>query len=86
MDRGTARTDRHGWRWGCWYWDRSMTQIRAETRRRALLFSPFRLREVTFPNRVVIGPMQMYAPLPTAWPTIGIFSIWQSMRWVAPAP
>jgi 2,4-dienoyl-CoA reductase-like NADH-dependent reductase (Old Yellow Enzyme family) len=61
MDRGTARTDRHGWRWGCWYWDRSMTQIRAETRRRALLFSPFRLREVTFPNRVVIGPMQMYA-------------------------
>ncbi|MBV9734708.1 MAG: NADH:flavin oxidoreductase/NADH oxidase [Acidisphaera sp.] len=26
----------------------------------ALLFSPFRLRGVTFPNRVVIAPMQMY--------------------------
>ncbi len=25
-----------------------------------LLFQPFRLRDVTFPNRVVIAPMQMY--------------------------
>src|SRR5262245_16825840 len=38
-----------------------MTQMRAEPRHGALLFSPFRLREVTFPNRIVIGPMQMYA-------------------------
>jgi len=27
---------------------------------RALLFTPFKLRGVTFPNRVVIAPMQMY--------------------------
>jgi 2,4-dienoyl-CoA reductase-like NADH-dependent reductase (Old Yellow Enzyme family) len=26
----------------------------------SLLFSPFRLRSVTFPNRIVIAPMQMY--------------------------
>jgi 2,4-dienoyl-CoA reductase-like NADH-dependent reductase (Old Yellow Enzyme family) len=38
-----------------------MTEISAPPRRGALLFSPLRLREVTFPNRIVIGPMQMYA-------------------------
>src|SRR5262245_14955515 len=26
----------------------------------SLLFSPYRLRDVTFPNRIVIAPMQMY--------------------------
>ena len=26
----------------------------------SMLFSPFQLREVRFPNRIVIGPMQMY--------------------------
>src|SRR5262245_56831323 len=26
----------------------------------SLLFSPFKLRDVTFPNRIVIAPMQMY--------------------------
>ncbi|WP_375457724.1 NADH:flavin oxidoreductase/NADH oxidase [uncultured Enterovirga sp.] len=30
----------------------------------ALLFSPYRLREVTFPNRIVIAPMQMYKAAP----------------------
>lgn len=30
----------------------------------SLLFSPFRVREVTFPNRVVIAPMQMYKTAP----------------------
>ncbi|MFE1599224.1 NADH:flavin oxidoreductase/NADH oxidase [Methylobacterium sp. ID0610] len=30
----------------------------------SLLFSPFRLREVTFPNRIVIAPMQMYKARP----------------------
>ena len=30
----------------------------------ALLFSPFRLRGVTFPNRIVIAPMQMYKAAP----------------------
>ena len=29
-----------------------------------LLFQPFRLREVTFPNRIVIAPMQMYKAAP----------------------
>jgi len=29
-----------------------------------LLFSPFRLRDVTFPNRIVIAPMQMYKAAP----------------------
>ncbi|RVU15974.1 NADH:flavin oxidoreductase/NADH oxidase [Methylobacterium oryzihabitans] len=29
-----------------------------------LLFSPLRLREVTFPNRIVIAPMQMYKARP----------------------
>jgi 2,4-dienoyl-CoA reductase-like NADH-dependent reductase (Old Yellow Enzyme family) len=26
----------------------------------SMLFSPFQLRDVRFPNRIVIGPMQMY--------------------------
>jgi 2,4-dienoyl-CoA reductase-like NADH-dependent reductase (Old Yellow Enzyme family) len=30
----------------------------------SLLFSPFRLRGVTFPNRIVIAPMQMYKAAP----------------------
>ena len=30
----------------------------------SLLFSPFRLRGVTFPNRIVISPMQMYKAAP----------------------
>jgi 2,4-dienoyl-CoA reductase-like NADH-dependent reductase (Old Yellow Enzyme family) len=41
--------------------DRRMTEISAQPRRSTVLFSPFCLREVTFPNRIVIGPMQMYA-------------------------
>ena len=28
--------------------------------RRSLLFSPYRLREVEFPNRIILSPMQMY--------------------------
>jgi 2,4-dienoyl-CoA reductase-like NADH-dependent reductase (Old Yellow Enzyme family) len=37
-----------------------MSPITPVPRPPALLFSPFQLRDVTFPNRIVIGPMQMY--------------------------
>jgi 2,4-dienoyl-CoA reductase-like NADH-dependent reductase (Old Yellow Enzyme family) len=30
----------------------------------SLLFSPFRLRAINFPNRIVIAPMQMYKAAP----------------------
>ncbi|CAM3783564.1 NADPH dehydrogenase [Bordetella sputigena] len=32
--------------------------------RQTLLFSPFRLRDVIFPNRIVVAPMQMYKARP----------------------
>jgi 2,4-dienoyl-CoA reductase-like NADH-dependent reductase (Old Yellow Enzyme family) len=35
----------------------------------SLLFSPFKLREVIFPNRVVIAPMQMYKATPDGMAT-----------------
>ena len=30
----------------------------------SMLFSPFTMRGVTFPNRIVIAPMQMYKATP----------------------
>ena len=41
-----------------------MTEPSGGTQRTALLFSPFRLRGVAFPNRIVIAPMQMYLASP----------------------
>ena len=38
-----------------------MTEPAAEP---SLLFSPFKLRGVTFPNRIVVAPMQMYKTAP----------------------
>lgn len=44
---------------------------KSQTPQSSLLFSPFQLRDVIFPNRVVISPMQMYKAGPE-----GLFTDW----------
>ncbi|OZI37105.1 hypothetical protein CAL29_01340 [Bordetella genomosp. 10] len=40
--------------------DNAQDKGQEQGRNQTLLFSPFTLRDVTFPNRIVIAPMQMY--------------------------